>query len=250
MGFKIEDAYRILNSINSVYTDKNLDEINVEQSNTIVSNVPAICKELTFIELGEQEFKVWDQKNNLLKEFMQTNPRTYNNLKTFPTGRIGFYANDYMMSIFKSVASIDAVITCDKTLKYDLGFSLSDQKFYDKFDIVSNNGTTEHVGEFKNNKKTETYNPQYEAFLNIHNLVNKGGLMFHTVPFIGVNHGAFQYDLSFFRELANKCNYKVIYNFSASRDGPQYANVCLYKQDDKDFIDKETFDKFPGIYER
>ena len=144
---------------------------------------------------------------------------------------------------------MDAVITCNKTLKYDFGFSLTGQKFYDKFDIVSNNGTTEHVGEFKNNKKTKTYNPQYEAFSNIHKLVNNNGLMFHIVPTKGVNHGAFQYELSFFNELANKCNYKVIFNYIASRDGPNYTNVCLYKQDDNDFINKETFEKLPGLHE-
>ena len=65
MGFKIIDLYRILNTISHVYQNK---KYNLNENEIVVPlfKEPEICNKLSFIELGEQEFKIWDVKNKLL----------------------------------------------------------------------------------------------------------------------------------------------------------------------------------------
>ena len=71
-------------------------------------------------------------------------------------------------------------------------------KYKKKFDLVTNNGTTEHV-----------FN-QYICFKNIHDLTKVGGYMFHAVPFIGyLEHGFYLYSASFFLDLAFMNNYEI-----------------------------------------
>jgi SAM-dependent methyltransferase len=67
------------------------------------------------------------------------------------------------------------------------------------FDIVVNNGTTEHVAN------------QINAFQVIHDLVRKGGIMYHEVPAGGMmDHGMITYNPKFFFLLCRCNDYKVI----------------------------------------
>jgi len=71
--------------------------------------------------------------------------------------------------------------------------------FIEKYDLVTNHGTTEHC-----------FN-QYNAFRNIHNLCAKGGIMIHALPFQGyLNHGFFNYQPVFYYDLAAANNYQII----------------------------------------
>ncbi|MEG4392872.1 TylF/MycF/NovP-related O-methyltransferase [Microcoleus sp. BROC3] len=71
--------------------------------------------------------------------------------------------------------------------------------FAEQFDLVTNHGTTEHCFD------------QYRCFMNIHNLCAVGGLMIHVLPIQGyVNHGLYNYQPSFFYNLAAANHYKVI----------------------------------------
>ena len=84
-------------------------------------------------------------------------------------------------------------------LVLDLNTDIKAGGFSKTFDLVTNHGTTEHC-----------FN-QHNAFLNIHNLCAKGGIMIHALPFQGyLNHGFFNYQPDFFMDLARSNDYEML----------------------------------------
>jgi len=87
--------------------------------------------------------------------------------------------------------------------KFDLNY-LIDKKygFTEKFDVVTNFGTSEHV-----------FNQQ-AVFENIHNLCKKDGIMIHSVPSqMYLSHGLFNYQPDFFHYLALANDYMPLYAY-------------------------------------
>lgn len=79
--------------------------------------------------------------------------------------------------------------------------------FREQFDLVTNNGTGEHV-----------FN-QYMVFKNAHNLCRTGGFMIHVLPFYRwVDHGFFNYNPNLFPCLANQNAYELRELWIASSD--------------------------------
>lgn len=228
MGFNLIDLNKIL------YTLKML-KIDIEN--------------FTFLELGEQELKVKFDENiptNLIK-FIESKPRNYKKNNT----RYSFYAKDYLNSIFKFADSLDFITKCPKTYKLDLGKALNTQNFNKTYNVINNNGTTEHVGEFKGNFQTETYNPQYEAFKNIHNLTKKGGYVFNSVPhYDEFRHGAYGYNVKFFIDLAEFNNYQIIYLYTDYRGELYHTYCCFKKIGNNKFIDINKFNQIRGLKKR
>jgi len=203
----------------------------------------------TFLELGEQEFKIKFNENipKNVKNFIESNPRNYKNNDT----RYSFYAKDYLNSIFNFADSVDIITKCSKTYKLDLGRPLHNQNFNKTYNVINNNGTTEHVGEFKGNYETESYNPQYEAFKNIHNLIKKDGYVFNSVPHYNENkHGAYGYNVKFFIDLAEFNNYEIIYLYTDYRGELYHTYCCFKKLDNNKFIDINKFNKIRGLKKR
>lgn len=85
-------------------------------------------------------------------------------------------------------------------LVFDLNRNIRQTYGYEQqFDFVTNHGTTEHCFD------------QHHAFLNIHNLCRKGGIMLHALPFQGyVNHGFYNYQPAFFHDLARANDYDLL----------------------------------------
>jgi len=69
-----------------------------------------------------------------------------------------------------------------------------------KFDVVTNYGTSDHV------------NNQYSVFKNVHLMCKLNGIMLHGVPLIGnwVKHCRYYYSKQFFEGLSIKCGYRII----------------------------------------
>ena len=81
---------------------------------------------------------------------------------------------------------------------WDLNYAVPENHI-DKYDLVTNHGTTEHV-----------FNV-FQAFKNIHDLTRANGIMLHVVPFQGnVNHGFFNFQPDFFLDLAKENSYEII----------------------------------------
>ena len=91
----------------------------------------------------------------------------------------------------------------DGALPIDLSKIIENKEYYNKFDIVTNSGTSEHV---------EPYEGQYECFRNIHLCTNVGGMMIHIVPEDGSfrNHCPYYYTIEFFEKLAKYNKYEIM----------------------------------------
>ena len=146
--------------------------------------------------LINQKFKL----NNIQKENLE-------NLKN----KNDFVTKDYFQSIgFRDYKSIDINGAYD-SYQFDLNKNISKTyNFNQKYDLVINNGTGEHV-----------FN-QYALFLNSHNLTKIDGIMLNIVPFIDwINHGFYNFNPIFFADLAASNNYKIEKISLANRDGAE-----------------------------
>ena len=85
------------------------------------------------------------------------------------------------------------------SLPMDLNQSLACKYGFDeKFDLVTNNGTGEHIFD------------QCSVFKNTHNLVKEGGLMVHMLPFAHwPNHGFYNFNPILFFDLAYANDYQI-----------------------------------------
>lgn len=131
----------------------------------------------------------------------------------------------------------------DGALRLNLAEPRDEWKNY--FDMVTNYGTTEHVGN------------QYRVFKNIHNFVKPGGVMIHTVPIVGgwSRHCNIHYEPWFFKDLALNSRYIVIASeiriVAGKRNQSEIDRslVCsvLLKKEDSIFVSEENFNKQGGI---
>ena len=87
----------------------------------------------------------------------------------------------------------------NNALIFDLNKDIrKEYQYAEKFDLVTNHGTTEHCFD------------QYQAFRNIHNLCATEGHMIHGLPFQGyLNHGFYNYQPSFYYDLAMANGYAL-----------------------------------------
>lgn len=92
---------------------------------------------------------------------------------------------------------------------FDLNLDVAEHYgFTEQFDLVTNNGTTEHL-----------FNQQ-AAFANIHRFTKPGGLMLHAVPSLHfVNHCFFNYSPVFFYSLAVANAYEMLALGFATQQG-------------------------------
>lgn len=120
---------------------------------------------------------------------------------------------DFMKSIgYGSYTCID-VNQRYGALQMDLNYLLADKyKFHDEFDLVTNNGTGEHIFD------------QASVFRNIHALTRAGGVMLHVLPFHNyINHGFYNVQPILFHDLAVANQYKILRLSLANRDGKEIA---------------------------
>jgi hypothetical protein len=90
----------------------------------------------------------------------------------------------------------------------DLNYDIQDQIGGGQFDLITNNGTSEHL-----------FN-QAQVFQNIHNLCVCEGIMLHIVPLTPwINHGFYNYNPIFFRDLSRVNEYEILFFKLADRWG-------------------------------
>jgi len=139
-------------------------------------------------------------------------------------------------SYFKSIGikhtSIDKK-GCHRSHKKDLTIPLGED-YYNRFDIVTNSGTTEHIVPLKG---------QYPAFKNIHLCTKVEGIMLHILPGIGKYYGHCQtyYDKRFFKMLAKLNNYDIVLMENVKkRKNFIWTGVCFRKKEDNKFTTNEN----------
>ena len=80
--------------------------------------------------------------------------------------------------------------------------------FHDTFDLVTNNGTGEHVFD------------QRAVFENMHDLTATGGVMLHVMPFVNwLNHGFYNFHPVLFVDVAAANDYEVLKLSLANKSG-------------------------------
>ncbi|WP_417798466.1 hypothetical protein [Terasakiella pusilla] len=107
-----------------------------------------------------------------------------------------------------------------KTKIFDLNKQEIDAEHFEKYDVVANFGTTEHLLN------------QMNAFGAIHDATKVGGVMIHEVPACGwIDHGYITYTARFFYDLATANKYEIDHlAFSGPLPGKKlYDSVHAFK---------------------
>jgi hypothetical protein len=140
----------------------------------------------------------------------------------------------------------------NNSISIDLSIDIKNQncKLLDKFDLITNFGTSEHVGEFILNKD-EVDNPQYYCFKNIHDMLKNNGIVIHCIPLVNnwKGHGVYEYTHKFFNSLCSKNNYEIILKDIMNTHGDGYDNlVYVYRKVNNDgFMTKDSFNGLEGL---
>ena len=177
----------------------------IECRNIISSNNP------TAVDLGSQTSSI----NDIFVKNLVDNNKTINSIQKKNLNNLSssqsFTTEDYFKSVgFKEYKSID-INGAYNSLQFDLNKNILETYSYnEKYDLVINNGTGEHV-----------FN-QYALFLNFHNLTKLNGIMLNILPFIDwINHGFYNFNPIFFADLAASNNYEIIKISLANRNGSE-----------------------------
>lgn len=109
----------------------------------------------------------------------------------------GFLGDLLVLAGFRYTA-LD-IFHATNTILFDLNLHAPGPALKNRFDLVMNFGTTEHVIN------------QLRAFQTIHDLTRVGGIMYHDLPMAGyLNHALFRYDPLFFRSVMLANSYAVL----------------------------------------
>lgn len=147
---------------------------------------------LTALEFGNQRFKL---TTDTLSKVTAMTGKTFN----FPSG--GQEYSDSTYSYFEQLGfskylAID-LNTKMRAVVMDLNKDCrKEYNFTEQFDLVTNNGTGEHIFD------------QKTVFENMHNMTKVGGIMLNVQPMIPwLNHGFYNFHPVLFRDLAYANNY-------------------------------------------
>ena len=152
------------------------------------------------LDLGSQTSRI---DNNFLKKFLEINSDVSIEMRSNIEQLIKkerFSTKEYFNAIkFQDYSCID-INGAYESYNFDLNLNIQENyNFHEKFDLVINNGTSEHI-----------FN-QSNFFLNFHNLTKLNGLMLNILPFIDwINHGFYNYNPIFFADLAAANGYEIL----------------------------------------
>jgi hypothetical protein len=196
-------------------------------------------------------YKVFSGFNGI-KMFELGNQEVYSIEKAYPMFQILKYSprspiTKYFFEYLGFVHTSVDYNGLDGAFQYDVRSDIS-SKFTERFDVLTNLGFTEHVGEkddFKNLMKS-----QYSVFKNLHDLGTENALYYHVVPFTRNwhKHGVCDYSLEFFKDLADVCKYQIIVGpFIEDYHPEKQASIFFRKTAASVFPSFEDFCKIDGL---
>ena len=184
-------------------------------------SVQAVC------DLGQQELFTGSRtamRRNLIAFLKAAGARPSVNVDALMSER---WIPALWTALGRTTTSIDVVGSGDAFLNLDLNFDTVPDAHRERYDFVTNCGTTERV-----------FN-QYNSFHVIHDLTKPGGYMYHSLPSAGyTSHGFFTYNTKFFLLLALVNNYKFLDAFMTVDPNPKPLDAqsrSLMRQE-KDFL--------------
>lgn len=159
----------------------------------------------SIMELGAQELYCAGQEayvREIIRYFAERNP-SIRGADSYTEEEIRQFANrglfGKVMSACGFVYKAMDIFDADNTILFDLNLHTPGPELVERFDLVTNFGTTEHVIN------------QYLSMKTIHEMAKPGGLIYHDLPFSGYhNHGYFSYNPLLFRQLAEANGYRIV----------------------------------------
>ena len=140
------------------------------------------------MELGSQDF--WCPQQNLIKALFKAFGRPE------PESHLLSTSNTQQQPARLLYEALGITYNCvdvdgrTGTLVLDMNFDKVPEDEHNKYGLVTNHGTSEHILN------------QYNVFEMIHNLTRPSGVMVHAVPFtVHLEHGFFNYQPNFFEAL-------------------------------------------------
>ena len=124
----------------------------------------------------------------------------------------------------------------------------------DRFDIITNFGFSEHVGE--GDVEENLLSNQYSMFRNMHDLGKGRALIFHEIGLKWHKHGVCYYTPQFFDQLARANSYEVLFSIESDHINPATTEwntiiVAHLKAEgegsNRPFMTFEEFTELPGI---
>lgn len=198
-------------------------------------------KKLRMLEFGNQEFHELRGSNKIMFDEIF---KEYNYSMTTSS------AKHFFSHLGMHHTSID-YNGKDGALNLDVRSNLTIQ-LRGKYDVVTNIGFSEHVGE--RNLEHEMIEAQFAAFKNFHDLGDVGSLFIHEVPYRGhwFQHGICDYNLEYFQSLIKANGYVTSSLFISDHLGRKELTVVAIfrKINANHFMSLENFRALPGITSR
>ena len=156
---------------------------------------------------------------NLSGRVCEFGNQRYGGVGGYPTVSQFYLDNGFDSYIALDVNTEKSAVIAD--LNYPLETSIYGLANWEGFDLVTNNGTSEHLWN------------QHQVFTNAHNLCKEGGVILHILPFTPwINHGFFNYNPIVFRDLAAANGYEIVIQRMGNRWG-ETVNFELYSYREK-----------------
>jgi hypothetical protein len=159
----------------------------------------------TILDLGNQRFKAKSEVlQRIQTSFVSSNsslikPQILRSLMTLPPKEAeGRVADFYRALGFRSYQAIDVNANFGSQMMDLNRLLVEDYGFTERFDLVVNNGTGEHI-----------FN-QAAVFKNMHDACAAGGLMLHIMPFVNYqNHGFYSFHPVLYCDIAEANAYRI-----------------------------------------
>jgi hypothetical protein len=136
----------------------------------------------------------------------------------------------------------------DNSYFCDLRNISEDPKLLNNFDIITNLGTLEHIGQYESPDLLLQY--QYVALKNIHSFGKEGCIYYHVVPLKGYwyKHGACDYTPEFWTSFCTLCSYTILNEpYTISYRPDLLLGIVFKKTQTSIFPSFEEFSKLPGL---
>ncbi len=149
------------------------------------------------IELGSQDF--WCPQQNLVRAlcvaFGRSEPAP-ELLRTTNASQLPARLLYEALGLTYQCVDVDGRVG---SLVLDMNFDGAPPEHVERYDLVTNHGTSEHLLN------------QYNVFKLMHDFTRPGGMMVHAVPFtVHLDHGFFNYQPNFFECLARYNSYEIL----------------------------------------
>jgi hypothetical protein len=149
------------------------------------------------MELGSQDF--WCPQKNLVKALCAAFDRPEPDPELLMTNSASQKPARLLYEALGITYNCVDVDGRSGTLVLDLNFDSPPKEHWNKYGLVTNHGTSEHILN------------QLNVFKMMHDFTKPGGVMIHAVPFtVHLEHGFFNYQPNFFEALARYNSYETL----------------------------------------